>query len=163
MLVKPAHAWVVGVGLQHAKHSGMSEEITKPSKNHFYSWGASFQLIKDDINIPVFPCSLSNTDKLDTIVVQSFSHVQLFETPWTVAYQAFLSFTNSQSLIKLMSIESVMPSSHLILCHPLLLLPSIFPSIGSFPMSQIFSSGSQSIGASVLASVLPMDTDYLQL
>ena len=64
--------------------------------------------------------------------VQSLSHVQLFVTPWTAACQAFLSITNSQSLLKLMSIESVMPSNHLILCHPLLLLPSIFPSIRVF-------------------------------
>ena len=57
------------------------------------------------------------------------SHVQFFETPWTAACQASLSITNSRSLLKLMSIESVMPSNHLILCHPLLLPPSIFPSI----------------------------------
>jgi len=62
--------------------------------------------------------------------VQWLSHVQLFATPWTEARQASLSITNSQSLPKLMSIESVMPSNHLILCRPLLLLPSIFPSIG---------------------------------
>ena len=55
-----------------------------------------------------------------------------FETPWTVAHEASLSITNSQSLLKLMSIKSVMPSNHLILCHPLLLLPSIFPSISIF-------------------------------
>ena len=61
--------------------------------------------------------------------VQSLSHVQLFATPWTAVYQASLSITNSQSLLKLMSIESVMPSKHLILCFPLLLLSSIFPSI----------------------------------
>ena len=61
--------------------------------------------------------------------VQSLSHVQLFVTPWTAARQASLSLTNSQSPPKSMSIESVMPSNHLILCHPLLLLPSIFPSI----------------------------------
>ena len=60
---------------------------------------------------------------------QSFSHVRLFATPWTAARQAFLSIINSQSLLKLMSISSVMPSNHLILCHPFLLLPSIFPSI----------------------------------
>ena len=64
--------------------------------------------------------------------VQSLSHVQLFVTPWTAACQASLSITNSQSLLKLMSIESVMPSNHLILCHPLLLPPSIFPSIRVF-------------------------------
>ena len=64
--------------------------------------------------------------------VWSLSHVQLFATPWTAARQASLSITNSQSLLKLMSIESVMPSNHLILCPPLLLLPSIFPSIRVF-------------------------------
>ena len=64
--------------------------------------------------------------------VQSLSCVQLFVTPWTAACQASLSTTNSQSLLKLMSIELVIPSSHLILCHPLLLLPSIFPSIRVF-------------------------------
>ena len=64
--------------------------------------------------------------------VQSFSRARLFGTPWTTARQASLSFTISRSLLKLMSIESVMPSNHLILCHPLLLLPSIFPSIRVF-------------------------------
>ena len=64
--------------------------------------------------------------------VQSLSHVQLFATSWTVARQAYLSITNSQSLLKIMSIQSVMPSNHLILCRPLLLLPSIFPSIRVF-------------------------------
>ena len=66
------------------------------------------------------------------VVVQSLSHVWLFASPWTVACQASLSFTVSQSLLKLMSIESVMPSNHLILCCPLLLLPSIFPIINVF-------------------------------
>ena len=66
------------------------------------------------------------------IVDQSLSRVQLFATPWTAARQASLSITNSQSLLKLMSIESVMPSHQLILCHPLLLLPSTFPSIRVF-------------------------------
>ena len=65
-------------------------------------------------------------------LVQSLSHVQLFAAPWTVAHQASLSITSSWSLLKLMSIESVMPSNHLILCHPLLLSPSIFPSIRVF-------------------------------
>ena len=66
------------------------------------------------------------------VVVQPISHVQLFATPWTAAHQASLSFTISQSLLKLMSIESVMPSNHLIICHPLLLLPSIFPRLRVF-------------------------------
>ena len=64
--------------------------------------------------------------------VQSLTWVQLFVTPWTAARQASLSITNSRSLLKHMSIESLMPSNHLILCHPLLLLPSIFPSIRVF-------------------------------
>ena len=64
--------------------------------------------------------------------VQSLSHVQLFVTPWTIARQASLSIINSWSLLKLMSIELVMTSKHLILCCPLLLLPSIFPTIGVF-------------------------------
>ena len=64
--------------------------------------------------------------------IQSFSHVWLFATPWTVTCQAFLSITNSQSLLKIMSIKSMMPPNHLILCRPLLLPPSIFPSISVF-------------------------------
>ena len=64
--------------------------------------------------------------------IQSLNHVQLFGTPWITACQASLSITNSRSLPKLMSIESVMPSNHLILCRPLLVLPSIFPSIRIF-------------------------------
>ena len=69
--------------------------------------------------------------------IQPLSHVRLFVTPWTAACQASLSITNSRSLLKLMSIESVMPSKHLILCSPLL-TPSIFPSIRVFPVSQFF-------------------------
>ena len=64
--------------------------------------------------------------------VQLLKQVRLFATPWTAAHQASLSITNSQSLLKCMSVESVMPSNHLILCHPLLLLPSIFSSIRVF-------------------------------
>ena len=103
--------------------------------------------------------------------VQSPSRVWLFVIPWIAAHQASLSITNSQSLTKLMSIESVMPSIHLILCHPLPFLPPIPPSIrvffffflkhkwnsGSFPMSQLFAWGGQSIGVSASASILPMN------
>ena len=87
----------------------------------------------------------------------SHSHVHLFATPWTTAGQASLSITISQNLLKLMSIESVMPSDHLILYHPLLLLLSILPSIRVFPMSHFFASDGQSIGVSASASVLPMN------
>ena len=88
-------------------------------------------------------------------VVQLLGCVWLFETPWMAAHQVFLSFTISQSLLSLMSIESMMLSNHLILRYPLLLLPSIFSGSGSFPMSQLFTWDGQSIGAS--ASVLPMN------
>ena len=89
--------------------------------------------------------------------VQSLSRVWLFATPWNAAHQASLSITNSWSLFKLMSIESVMPFNHLILCHLLLLLPSILPTSGSFQMSQLFTSGGQSVGVSASAAVLPMN------
>ena len=69
--------------------------------------------------------------------VQLLSRVQLFATPWTAAHQASLSITNSQSLLKLMSIKAVMASNHLILCHPLLLRPSIFPSIRVFSSESV--------------------------
>ena len=91
--------------------------------------------------------------------VQLLSHVRLFETPWTAACQASpcLSITNSRSLPKFMSIESVMPSNHLILCRPLLLVPSIFPASGAFQMSQFLASCGQSFGVSASASVLQMN------
>ena len=79
--------------------------------------------------IPSIYCQFSS--------VQSLSHVWLFAAPWTAARQAFLSITNSRSPPKPMSIESMMPSSHLILCCPLLLLPSIFPSIRVFSNESI--------------------------
>ena len=89
--------------------------------------------------------------------MQPLIHVRFFVTPWTAARQASLSITNSQSLLKLMFIELVMPSNHLILCRPLLLPPSIFPASGSFPVSQFIASGGQIIGASASASVLPIN------
>ena len=82
------------------------------------------------------------------IVVQSLNRVQPFAIPRTAAHQASLSFPISWSLVKLMSIESVMPSNHLILCLLLLLLPSIFPSIRVFTKSPLFTSGGQSIAVS---------------
>ena len=73
--------------------------------------------------------ALRKNNSIQFSSVQSLSHVRLFAILWTAALQAFLSITNSRSLLKLMSIESLMPANHLILCHSLLLLPSIFPSI----------------------------------
>ena len=90
--------------------------------------------------------------------VQSLSRVRLFVTPWTATRKASLSITNSPILPKLMSIESVMPFNHLILCRSLLLPPSIPPSIRVFLMSQLFTSGGQSIGVSASTSILPMNS-----
>ena len=92
------------------------------------------------------------------VPVQSFSCVWLFVTPWFAARQVSLSITNSQTLLKLMSIESVMPSSHLILCHPLLLLSPIPPSIRVFSNESTLHMRWPKIGVSALASVLPMNT-----
>ena len=85
--------------------------------------------------------------------VQLLSHVWHFATPWTEAQQASLSITNSWSLLKLMSIESVMPTNHLVLCRPFISCLQFFPASGSFLMSQLFASGGQSVGASGSASV----------
>ena len=89
--------------------------------------------------------------------VQSLGCVWLFATPCTAASQASLTITNSQSLPKLVSTESVMSSDHLILYCPLLLLPSIFPSIGVFSSESVLRSGGQSIGVSASALVLPIN------
>ena len=91
------------------------------------------------------------------VVIQSLSHVRLFATPWSAVCQSSLSFTILCSLLKLMSIESMMPYKHVVLCHPLLLLLLSFPASGSFPVSQLFESGDQSIGASASIPVLPMN------
>ena len=89
--------------------------------------------------------------------VQSLSHVQLFVTPWTAVRQASLSINNFRGLFTLMSIRSVMPSKHLILCNPLFLLPSIFPSIRVFSNESALASGGPSIGVSPSTLVLPMN------
>ena len=88
--------------------------------------------------------------------VQSLSHVQLFATPWTKARQAFLSITNSRSLLKLMSIESVMPPNHLILCCPFLLPPSIFSSIRVFSNESVLHIRWPKYWSSASASVFAM-------
>ena len=90
--------------------------------------------------------------------VQWLSCVRLFATPWIAARQASLSITNSQTSLRLTSIESVMPSSRLILCRPLLLLPPIPPSIRVFSNESVLQGGDQSTGASALASFLPKNT-----
>ena len=90
--------------------------------------------------------------------VQSLSRVRLFATPWVTACQASLSITNSQSLLNLMSVTSLMPSSHLILCRPLLLLPPIPPSIRIFSNESTLHMRWPKYSASTSTSVLPMNT-----
>ena len=122
--------------------------------NHQHSMTQSF------IHSFIHLCTMLGKYKRKTLFssVQSLSHVQLFTNPWTTAHQASLSITSSRSLLKLVSTELVMPSNALILCCHLLLLPSIFPSSGSFQMSQFFASGGQSIRVSASTSVLLMNT-----
>ena len=91
------------------------------------------------------------------VLVRSLSTVWLFASLWIAVHQASLSFTISWSLLIFKSIESVMLSNHLMLCHPFSSCPQFLPASRSFPMSRLFTSGSQSIGASALASVLPMN------
>ena len=136
---------------------GNAQNHSKSLKLGFSStWTENFQVYKLDLEKAEEPeIKLPTSDQS----VSQFSRcVRLIVTPWTAVCQASLSITNSQSLLKLMSIESVMPYNYLILCRPLLLPPSIFPASGSFPMSQFFASGGQSIGVSASASVLPMNT-----
>ena len=113
----------------------------------------------------VIYCSQPSVNKksfcLASIIVQSLSRVWFFATPWTAGRQAYLSFTISQNLLKLMSVEWVILSNHLILCCPLFLLPQSFPAWGSFPMRWLFTSGGQSTGASALASALSMNIQGL--
>ena len=107
------------------------------------------------VNMYLKRCSTSLFIQFNS--VQLFNHVRLFATPWTAARQASLSITNSQSVLKLMSIESVIASNHLILCHPLLLLPSIFPSTRVYSSESVLRIRWPSIRVSASASVLPMN------
>ena len=132
-------ALALGPGLPHS--SSPLSTSTRPTRRHVT------QTLHPSINAAFWVLSS----------VQSLSRVQLFATPWTAACQASLSITSSQSLLKLMSTESVMPSNHLILSRSLLLCSQSFPATGSFPVSQLFASGGQSIGVSASASVLPVN------
>ena len=114
-------------------------------------WVAHSSWLEGGPSLPPFPFPVQFRS------VQSLSRVWLFVIPWTVACQASLSITNSWNLLKLMSTELVMSSNHLILCRPLLLLPSIFPSIRVFSNESVLRISGQSIGALASASVLPMN------
>ena len=124
------------------------------------SWHVNFHLwVQAGDSVVVISCQKhARGEPLNTVQFSSVAQscLTLCNTI-TTAWQASLSITSSQSLPKLMSIELVMPSNHLILCCPLLLLPSIFPASESFQMSQLFASGGQNIGISASTSVLPVN------
>ena len=125
----------------------LNPACTSGSSWFTYCWSLAWRIF----GITLLACEMSAIVQFSSI--QSFSHVLFFVTPWTAARQASLSITSFQSLLRLMSIESVIPSNHLILCYPL----QTYPASGSFVISQFFASGGQSIGASASASVLPMN------
>ena len=117
------------------------------------------ETISEETQIPDILLMYNNCELtvLLTSSVQSLSRVRLFVTPWTIACKASLSIIKSWSLLRLTSIELVMPPNHLVLCHPLFLLPSIFPRIRVFSNESVVHTGGQSIGISASASVLQMN------
>ena len=129
----------------NCKHPILVKEVFR---KYLRSWEGDVQVLC----LPSFTFEL----KFGVSIVQSLSCVQLFANPWTVARQASLSFTISQSLLKLMSIESVMPFNHLFLFIPFSSCFQSFPA-GFFLMSQFFASGGQSTGTLASASVLPIN------
>ena len=131
--------WTLVMNSGSAIHRFMSLNIFLSSSIFFH---------KMQINIPIL---------IKVVAFQILSCVWLFAPPWTAACQASLSFNIFWSCLKITSIKSVMPSNHLVLCHPLLHMPLSFPASGFFPMSRIFALVGLSIGASALASVLPMN------
>ena len=114
----PVNVWRLALGLATGNRA------------HYFIVSSKAQMLRKGVYIHTYIHRERERERC--IVVQLLSHVWLFATPWTAVHQAYLSNTNSQSLLKLMSIESLMPSNHLIFCHPLLLLTSIFPSIRVF-------------------------------
>ena len=149
------HAHDLLMSLSHP--SCLSETLNKA---YYKIWDLANSVRPSQIPLQAPPTTTSKLTTLGTSLMDTccamlshFSRVRLFATPWTAAPQASLFITNSQSLPKLLSTESVMPSNHLILCHPLLLPPSIFPSFRIFSNDQFFESGGQSIGASASALV----------
>ena len=142
--------------------SSTSGEGASPANHWFLSllrvwWTSDTVLAKVDWRRLQTPLGEGGGFLERLFVIQSLSHVRLFAAPWTAACQASLPLTISQSLLKLMSIEPVMPSNLLTLCHPFSSCLPSFQASGSFLMSQFFPSGGQSTGASASASVLPMN------
>ena len=151
----PCHGQRSLVGCSPWGHKRVRNDL--PTKQHFYDWicmNKVFSIYAKKIRLGFW------SKFSQVIVVQSLSHVQLFVTPWAAAYQASMSFTISQSLLKLVSIELVILSNHLNLFSS---CSQFFPALGSFPMSQLFTSDGQSIGTLASASVLPMSIECISL
>ena len=141
-------------GLTDLTADSLPPTLLQEKQQSFGGWKIVESMISFPDSNPV-ASQLSISDFV--VVVQSLSRVLLFATPWTAAQQASLSFTISQSLLKLTSIESVMLCNRLVLCRPFLLLPSIFPASKYFLISWLFASGGPSIRVSASAAVLPMN------
>ena len=139
--------------LKMHKKNKTFDSLAVGSRVRYYMRGVSIPILISTVTSWL----TSFVDNIKFSSVQSLSHAWLFAAPWTAAHQASQSITNSRSLLKLMSIESVMPSNHLILCSSFSSCLQSFPASGSFPMSRFFLSGGQSIGVSASASVLPMN------
>ena len=145
--------------------NGQAEGWTRIYIHGYSLWGfSSLTLLSwikkihlKHITFKTFLTKWPNYQRAKIVTVQLLIPVWLSMTPWTAAHQASLSITISQSLLKLMSTDSMMPYNHLILCCPLLLLPSILPSVRVFSNEKLFTSGGQRIGVSASASVLPMN------
>ena len=149
--LRPYQVW--GYGKEGEEEAGWSGKVWL--KNILCFVGSSWILVEGfPVSLPILslflgpPPTIAVEHKVSALhsketisSVQSLIHVQLLAAPWTAACQASLSITSFWSLLKLMSIESVMPSNHLILCHPLLLLPSIFPRIWVFSIESVFCIG----------------------
>ena len=140
----------VGCGHQWNAGTSPAKGIWVRHQEHLPPWLRWYHCL-------LFPTTLWSGCKRIYSVISQFSHSVVSNSLWPHGLQHFLTITNSWSLLKLISIESVIPSNHLILCRPLILLPSIFPSIRVFPASQFFTSGGQRIAVSTSVSVLPMN------
>ena len=141
--------------MEDCKRSGnWKAEQYKKSKSPEIS---VLNFLTGNYELKVILCMYDNNDYKWLFCCSVAKSCSIFMTSWTAACQASLSFTISLSLLKLMSIELVMPSNHLILCFPFSSCLQSFPASGSFPESWLFTSGGQSIGASASASVFPMN------
>ena len=151
--------------LQNPDHQTVLASYSSEYEQSLFFFFLSLSLFKESVALRYLyynGCNLNGSGLLqETFLVfsslQLLSCVQFFASPWTAAHQASLSITNSQSLLKLKFIESVLPSNHLSLCHPFSSHLQSFPASGSFPMSQFFASGGQRIGVSASALVLSMN------